>query len=58
LRPWRNVNALGKVCIIFCVINMFLAIKLALIPSYLCLFQFFLAATCGLGTYSNKCQKE
>lgn len=55
MRPWRDCNTLGKCMIVCSVINIFAAVKLALVPNYLCFFSLFMAAYCGLFTYTAKC---
>ena len=54
MRPWRDCNTLGRCMIVCSIINVLIAVKLALVPNYLCFFSLFMAMYCGLITYNKK----
>ena len=58
MRPWNDCNTLGKCMIICSIINVIVAIKLAMLPSYFSIFSVIMASYCGVMTYSKKCTKN
>ncbi len=57
MRPWRDCSTMGRFMIICSIINVIVAVQLALASSYLAIFSAFMATYCWLMTYSKKCTK-
>ena len=51
MRPWRDLNLLGRLLLICCIINVWVAIVLAVNGSLMCIFSGIMGAFCGLSTY-------
>ncbi len=56
MAPWRTLNSRGKLLTICCIINVIVAIQLARVGSYMCIFSILMAAFCGMCTYSPRSQ--
>jgi hypothetical protein len=58
IRPWVHLNTRGRVLAIACVTNIWCAVYLAYEGEWMCLFSAFMAAFCGIMTYSRKYQHQ
>jgi hypothetical protein len=58
MRPWRDCNGLGKLCIACCALNIYFAFILAYQGEFLAICNAISAAFCAFGTFSNKCKKN
>lgn len=52
MNQWGNLNIQGKLLYVACLINLCIALYLANVGEWMCLFSAFMAAFCGLSTYN------
>ena len=57
MKAWRYLNGRGRLLIILCIMNVFLAVFAALRKDVSCFFSLSVAAFCGIATYSNRCDR-
>ena len=55
MKPWRYLNNYGKLIVVCCCINLYMAVTLALNGDWSCILSTIAAIVCGLATYSKKC---
>ena len=58
MAPWRRLNFNGKVLAISCLVNLTIAIILALGGSAMAIFSMIIAAYCGMVTYHPRYQYQ
>ena len=58
MAPWRNLNLMGRVLVIACILNVICAVILLRANDYMCIFSTIMAAVCGLSTYQKKYQTQ
>tara|TARA_B100001093_G_C26782635_1_gene995301 strand:- start:521 stop:742 length:222 start_codon:yes stop_codon:yes gene_type:complete len=56
IAPWNGLNARGKILATCCLINLMVAIYVAVSGSYMSLFSIAVAMFCGMSTYSPRSQ--
>jgi hypothetical protein len=56
ISPWNNLNLQGRVLVCACVINLSVAILLAVEGKMMCLFSAAMAVFCGLMSFCDKYQ--
>ena len=58
MAPWRNLNTRGKCLAIACLINVWVAVIIALDGQWSSIFSIFVGALCGILTYNKKYQHQ
>lgn len=58
VKPWRHLNTRGKVLVVACVTNVWVAVYLATEGEWMCLFSACMAAFCGIMTYDRRYQHQ
>lgn len=56
ISPWSNLNLQGRVLVCACVVNLSVAIVLAMEGKMMCLFSAAMAVLCGLMSFCDKYQ--
>ena len=54
MAPWRTLNSRGKLLAFCCIINLVIALLLAMDGSYMGIFSIIMAAFCGMATFSPR----
>jgi len=58
MRPWRDCNRLGKLCIVCCCLNIFFAFSMAMKGESIAILNGISAFACGVGSFSRKCKND
>jgi hypothetical protein len=58
MAPWRNLNTRGKVLVVACLFNMWVAVVLALDGLWESTFSVLVAAICGILTFKKRYQHQ
>ena len=58
MRPWSQLNYLGRLLLICCIINVWLALVFALNNDSFWIYYFVMAMFCGLSTYHPRYNKK
>ncbi len=57
MAPWRNLNTKGRILIIACLFNMWVAVVLAMDGLWESTFSVFIAAICGILSFKRRYQQ-
>jgi len=58
MMPWSKLNIKGKILIVCCCLNMWLAVVIALSGDWSCIISVVVAATCGICTFKKRYQHQ
>ena len=58
MKPWCVLNIKGKVLVVACCLNMFVAVVLAMDGKWSCIFSVIVAMFCGVCTYDEQYQHQ
>ena len=58
MMPWRTLNTRGKLLVVACCFNMWVAVVLATDGRWSCIFSVMVAMICGFCTYNKKYQQQ
>ena len=58
MRPWATLNALGRMLLICCVLNVWASIVFAINSDPAWMFSIFMGMFCGLSTYHPRYKRK